>query len=236
MTQWASFYLRRRSPLRSRISRAKRFLAAQSGSWTSHQVMMATLIDLTRSTFHNLNCKLDPERRTQNFQSHHLWPKTMKNCLISKQHWSPIVTCYNGTLLGSYTDSIINTMPNRQPPMLGALLGLARAPKEFLLQQTMVGKINMVALRRLSWTSGFVGITSSTIWRALNAHGYSIGPKYRCLACSEWHSSDTPGDTSTTRCGLQALRLSIHATSPYVHILQPIWGSCLWSLWPAQSR
>jgi hypothetical protein len=33
---------------------------------TSHPVMMATLIDLIRSTFHSLECKLSPEPPTQN--------------------------------------------------------------------------------------------------------------------------------------------------------------------------
>jgi hypothetical protein len=49
---------------RSHIWRAKRSLAARSGSWTSHQVMMATLIDLTRSTFHSLECRPGPEPPT----------------------------------------------------------------------------------------------------------------------------------------------------------------------------
>jgi hypothetical protein len=45
----------------SHIWRAKRFLAARSGSWTSHQVMMATLIDPTRSTSHSLECRPGPK-------------------------------------------------------------------------------------------------------------------------------------------------------------------------------
>jgi hypothetical protein len=44
-----------------------------------------------------------------------------------------------------------------------------------------------------------------------------------------------PRDTSTTRCGLQAPRLSTHVTSPYVHVVQPTWATCLWSPWLAQS-
>jgi hypothetical protein len=52
------------APPESHIWRAKRSLAAQSRSWTSHQVMMATLIDLTRSTSHSLKCRPGPEPPT----------------------------------------------------------------------------------------------------------------------------------------------------------------------------
>jgi hypothetical protein len=73
------------------------------------------------------------------------------------------MTCHNGTLLGSRTDLVVNAMPNRQPPTSSALLGLPRAPKALLLQQTGVGESNMVATRRLSQTSGFVPMTSSVV-------------------------------------------------------------------------
>jgi hypothetical protein len=58
-------------------------------------------------------------------------------------------------LLGSRTDPVINAMPKRQPPRSSALLELPRIPKALLLQHTGVGKLNMVATRRLSWTSSF---------------------------------------------------------------------------------
>jgi hypothetical protein len=72
---------------------------------------------------------------------------------MSRQHWSLIVTCHNGTLLGSPTDLVVNAMPNKEPPMSSALLGLPRAPKALLLQHTEEGKLNMVVPRRLSQTS-----------------------------------------------------------------------------------
>jgi hypothetical protein len=72
---------------------------------------------------------------------------------MSRQHWSLIVTCHNGTLLGSPTDLVVNAMPNKKPPMSSALLGLPRAPKALLLQHTEEGKLNMVVPRRLSQTS-----------------------------------------------------------------------------------
>jgi hypothetical protein len=53
-------------PPGSRIWRAKRSLAARSESWTSHQVMMVTLIDLTRSTSHSLECRPGLEPPLQN--------------------------------------------------------------------------------------------------------------------------------------------------------------------------
>jgi hypothetical protein len=60
-------------------------------------------------------------------------------------------------------------MPNKQPPMSGTLLGLPRAPKAVLLQHTVVGDCNMVAIRKLSRTSNFVPMTSNVVWRAPNA-------------------------------------------------------------------
>ena len=65
------------------------------------------------------------------------------------------MTCHNGILLGSCTNSIVNAMSNRQPPRSSALLGLPRAPKALLLQHIMVGKLNMVVTKRLSQTFGF---------------------------------------------------------------------------------
>jgi hypothetical protein len=65
------------------------------------------------------------------------------------------MTCHNGILLGSCTDSVVNAMSNRQPPRSSALLGLPRAPRALLLQHIGVRKLNMVATRRLSQTSGF---------------------------------------------------------------------------------
>jgi hypothetical protein len=73
------------------------------------------------------------------------------------------MACHNGTLLGSYIDPIINAMPNRQPQRSSELLGLPRAPKALLLQLTRVGKLNMVATRRLLRTSGFSPITLSAV-------------------------------------------------------------------------
>ena len=46
-------------------------------------------------------------------------------------------------------------MTNKHLQMSGALFGLPKAPKALLLQYTMVGKLNMVAIRRLLWTSSF---------------------------------------------------------------------------------
>jgi hypothetical protein len=135
---------------------------------------------------------------------------TRKNCLISQQHWNLIVSCHNGTLLGSCLDPIVNAMSNCQPPMSNALLGLPRAPKAFQLQHTMIGKINMVANRRLSPTSDFAPMTSSVVSRTSNVLGKSIGLRYLYLAHSEWHSSDMLGDTSIVRCRLQVPRTSIN--------------------------
>jgi hypothetical protein len=73
------------------------------------------------------------------------------------------VTCHNRTLLGSHIDPVVNAMPNRQPQMSSALLGLPRAPKAFLLQYTGVGKLNMVATRRLSRTFDFSPMTLSAV-------------------------------------------------------------------------
>jgi hypothetical protein len=53
------------------------------------------------------------------------------------------------TLIGP----IVNAMPNRQPPMSSALLGLPRVPKALLFQRIGVGKLNMVAIRKLLRTS-----------------------------------------------------------------------------------
>jgi hypothetical protein len=73
------------------------------------------------------------------------------------------VICHNGTLLGSCTNPVVIAMPNRQPLMSSALLGLPRVPKELLFQHTRVGKLNMVATKRLSWTSGFASMTLSIV-------------------------------------------------------------------------
>jgi hypothetical protein len=97
-----SFHGWRWLPPGSRIWRAKKSLVAQSGSWTSHHVMMATLIDLIRSTFHNLEYKPGPEPPTQKLQGHLWWVLTRMNCLMSRQHWSPIVTCHTGLSRGSF--------------------------------------------------------------------------------------------------------------------------------------
>jgi hypothetical protein len=140
--------------------------------------MMATLIDLTRSTFYSLKCKPGWEWPTQSLWRHQLWLQTMNNCLISQQHWSPIVICYSGILLGFCTNPIVNAMPNKQPPMSSALHTLPRGSKTLLLQQTMIGRNNMVEIERLSRTFSFALMTSSVVWRAPNAHGYSIGLRY----------------------------------------------------------
>jgi hypothetical protein len=66
---------------------------------------------------------------------------------LSRQHWSPIVTCHNGTLRGSPKDLVVNAMPSKQPPTSSALLGLPRAPKALLLQHTGEGILNMVEPR-----------------------------------------------------------------------------------------
>jgi hypothetical protein len=73
------------------------------------------------------------------------------------------VTFHNGTLLGSRIDPVVNAMPNRQPPRSSALLGLPRAPNALLLQHTGVGKLSMVGLTKLSWTSGFVPMTLNAV-------------------------------------------------------------------------
>ena len=82
----------------------------------------------------------------------------------------------------------------------------------------------------------FALMTSSIEWRIPNTQGTWLALGTWCLACSEWHSFDMPKSTSITSCEPQALRLSIHITSLYVQIVQPIWGTCLWSPWPTQSR
>jgi hypothetical protein len=66
---------------------------------------------------------------------------------MSRQHWSLIVTCHNGTLRGSPTDLVVNAMPSKQPPTSSALLGLPRALKALLLQHTKEGILNMVGPR-----------------------------------------------------------------------------------------
>jgi hypothetical protein len=73
------------------------------------------------------------------------------------------MTCHNGTLFGSCIDPVVNAMPNRQAPRSSALLRLPKAPKALLLQHTSVEKFNMVATKRLSWTSGFALMTSSAM-------------------------------------------------------------------------
>jgi hypothetical protein len=73
------------------------------------------------------------------------------------------VICYNGTLLGFFIDPIINAMPNKHPQISGALLGLPKAPKALLLQHIVVGKLNMVATKRLPQTFSFVPMTSSVV-------------------------------------------------------------------------
>jgi hypothetical protein len=50
-------------------------------------------------------------------------------------------------LQGSPTDLVVNAMPNKEPPMSSALLGLPRIPKALLLQHTGEGKPNMVGPR-----------------------------------------------------------------------------------------
>jgi hypothetical protein len=59
------------------------------------------------------------------------------------------VTCHNGTLLGSYIDPVVSAMPNKEPSKSIAPLGLPKAPKALLLQHIEVGKLNMVATKRL---------------------------------------------------------------------------------------
>jgi hypothetical protein len=73
------------------------------------------------------------------------------------------VTCHNCPLLGSHTDPVVNAMPNKQPQRSSALLGLLMAPKAFLLQYTGVGKLNMVATKRLPQTSSFAPMTLSVV-------------------------------------------------------------------------
>jgi hypothetical protein len=108
---------------------------------------MATLIDLIRSNSHSLECRLGPESPTQILQGHPWRVLIRMNCLMSRQHWSLIVTCHNGTLRGSPTGLVVNAMPNKEAPMSSALLGLPRAPKALLLEHTGEGKFNMVDLR-----------------------------------------------------------------------------------------
>jgi hypothetical protein len=66
----------------------------------------------------------------------------MKNCIMSQRHWSLIVTCPTNTLLGFCKDPIVYAITNKQLQMLGALLGLPKAPKALLLQRTKVKKKN----------------------------------------------------------------------------------------------
>jgi hypothetical protein len=108
---------------------------------------MVTLIDLTRSTSHSLECRSGPEPPTQKLLGHPWRVLTRMNCLMSRQHWSPIVTCHNGTLRGSPIDLVVNAMPSKQPPTSSALLRLPRAPKALLLQHTEEGILNMVEPR-----------------------------------------------------------------------------------------
>jgi hypothetical protein len=143
----ASFQGWRWPPPGSHIWRAKRSLAAQSGSWTSHQAMMVTLIDPTRSTSHSLEYRPGPKPPTQNLQGHPWRVLTRMNCLMSRQHWSLIVICHSGTLRGSPIDLVVNAMPNKEAPMSSALLGLPRALKALLLQHTGEGISNMVGPR-----------------------------------------------------------------------------------------
>ena len=140
--------------------------------------MMVTLIDLTRSTSHSLEYRPGPKPPTQNLQRHPWLVLTRTNCLMWRLHSSLTVTCHNGTLLGSCTDPIVNAMPSKQPPTSSALLGLPRVPKALLLQHTGVEELNIMVIGRLSRTSGFALMTSSTIWRAANARGYLIGLRY----------------------------------------------------------
>jgi hypothetical protein len=94
---------------------------------------MATFIDLTRSTSHSFEYRPGRESPTQKLQGHPWRVLTRMNYLMARQHWSPIVTCHNGTLRGSPTDLIINAMPNKEPPTSSALLGL---PSPFSGMQT----------------------------------------------------------------------------------------------------
>jgi hypothetical protein len=73
------------------------------------------------------------------------------------------VTCHNGILLGFCTNPIVNAMPNKQPQMLGTLLGLLRAPKALLFQHTAVEKNNMVAIGSLTQTFDFAPMTLSVV-------------------------------------------------------------------------
>jgi hypothetical protein len=57
----------------------------------------------------------------------------------------------------------VNAMPNRQPPMSSTLLRFPKVPKALLLQHTGVGKLNMVATRKLSPTSGFALMTLNVV-------------------------------------------------------------------------
>ena len=69
-------------------------------------------------------------------------------------------------------------MPNKEPPISSALLGLPKVPKAPLLQHVGERKLNMVVTRKLSWTFGSILMISSVVRRVANAHGYSIGLKY----------------------------------------------------------
>jgi hypothetical protein len=102
---------------------------------------------MTRSTSHSLECRPSQEPPTHKLQGHLWWVLIRMNCLMSRQHWSLIVTCHNGTLQGSPIGLVVNAMPNRQPPMSSALLGLPRTPKALLLQHTREGKLNMMGPR-----------------------------------------------------------------------------------------
>jgi hypothetical protein len=80
---------------------------------------MATLIDPTRSTSHSLECRLGPKPPTQNLQGHPWRVLTRMNCLMSRQHWSLIVTCHTGlshrTFFGKITSEGRRPGASRRP-------------------------------------------------------------------------------------------------------------------------
>jgi hypothetical protein len=82
---------------------------------------------------------------------------------VELPHVTTVLESDYGTLLGSRIDPVVNAMPNRQPQRSSVMLGLPRAPKALLLQYTEVGKLNMVATRRLLQTFGSVPMTLSTV-------------------------------------------------------------------------
>ena len=88
------------------------------------------------------------------------------------------MTCYNGTLLGFCTDPIANAVPNKHVQTSSKLLRLPKAPKALLLQHTMVGKLIMVATRRLLLPSNFAPMTLNIVRRAPKLHGYLNGLMY----------------------------------------------------------